>query len=51
MSVISLLNEPNTESPANVDAAKEFNENRNAYWEKVKKLLKDEERAKEEADE
>ncbi|KAM0674343.1 ubiquitin conjugating enzyme Ubc7/UbcP3 [Gurleya vavrai] len=37
LSVISLLNEPNCNSPANVDASKLFNENIVEYNEKVRK--------------
>ncbi|KAM0676866.1 ubiquitin conjugating enzyme Ubc7/UbcP3 [Binucleata daphniae] len=38
LSVTSLLNEPNCNSPANVDASKLFNENIEMYNDKVRKL-------------
>ena len=38
VSVISMLNDPNLESPANIDAAKNFKEDRLTYNKKVKKL-------------
>ncbi|CAI2379971.1 unnamed protein product [Moneuplotes crassus] len=38
ISVISMLNDPNLDSPANIDAAKQFKEEREAYEKKVKKL-------------
>ena len=38
ISVISMLNDPNLESPANIDAAKMFKEDLEAYNKKVKKL-------------
>ena len=37
--VISMLNDPNIDSPANVDAAKEFRDNRSAWENRVKKLV------------
>jgi len=39
VSVISMLNDPNIDSPANVDAAKEFRDNRSAWENRVKKLV------------
>jgi ubiquitin-protein ligase len=39
MSIISMLNNPNTESPANVDASKLFNENYEEYKKKVYSLI------------
>ena len=38
VSVISMLNDPNLDSPANIDAAKNFKEDREGYEKKVKKL-------------
>ena len=38
ISVISMLNDPNLDSPANIDAAKNFKENKESYLKKVKKL-------------
>ena len=38
ISVISMLNDPNLDSPANIDAAKNFKEDREGYEKKVKKL-------------
>lgn len=38
LSVLSLLGDPNCESPANVDAAREYRENRRKYDEKVRNL-------------
>mmetsp|Transcript_46934 Transcript_46934/g.34363 ORF Transcript_46934/g.34363 Transcript_46934/m.34363 type:complete len:91 (+) Transcript_46934:214-486(+) len=38
LSVISMLNDPNIESPANIDAAIEFRDNREVYNKKVRKL-------------
>ncbi len=38
VSVISMLNDPNLSSPANVDAAKEYKEHVAEYKKKVKKL-------------
>ena len=39
ISVISMLNEPNCNSPANIDASVMFRNNREKYNEKVKKLV------------
>ena len=36
LSVISMLNDPNIESPANVDASKEWRDERNKYNAKVR---------------
>jgi ubiquitin-conjugating enzyme E2 G1 len=38
LSVISMLNDPNISSPANIDAAVEYRDNRKEYEKKVKKL-------------
>lgn len=38
LSVMCMLNEPNIESPANLDAAKEFRDDRESYKKKVRKL-------------
>jgi len=38
MSVISMLNDPNTDSPANIDASNMFKNDREGYNEKVVKL-------------
>ena len=38
MSVISMLNDPNIESPANLDASVEYRDDRETYEKKVKKL-------------
>ena len=38
ISVISMLNEPNISSPANIDAAKEFRDSIESYNEKVREL-------------
>ena len=38
LSVISMLNDPNINSPANIDAAKEYRDDRETYRKKVKKL-------------
>ena len=38
VSVMSLLNDPNLESPANIDAANDFKNNRESYIKKQKKL-------------
>ena len=38
MSVISMLNDPNTESPANLDASLQFRNEREAYNKKVRTL-------------
>lgn len=39
ISILSLLNSPNEDSPANVDAAKEYINNREMYNKKVRKLV------------
>lgn len=41
ISVLNLLNEPNTESPANVDASALYKKNYEKYCEYVKKLAKE----------
>lgn len=38
LSVISMLNDPNINSPANIDAAVEYRDNYDAYKKKVRKL-------------
>ena len=38
LSVISMLIDPNIDSPANLDAAKEYRDNREAYQKKVRRL-------------
>ena len=38
LSVISMLNDPNIESPANIDASKEFRDDYPSYKKKVKRL-------------
>ncbi|KAI5181405.1 ubiquitin-conjugating enzyme E2 G1 [Nematocida sp. AWRm80] len=38
LSIILLLVEPNSESPANLEAAQEYNNNRSAYLKRVKRL-------------
>ena len=38
LSVISMLNDPNLDSPANIDAAKNFREDIESYNKKVKKI-------------
>jgi ubiquitin-conjugating enzyme E2 G1 len=38
ISVISMLNDPNIESPANIDAAIEFRDQREQFNKKVRKL-------------
>jgi ubiquitin-conjugating enzyme E2 G1 len=38
ISVISMLNDPNTDSPANIDAGVEFRNDRKAYESRVRKL-------------
>ena len=38
LSVMSMLNDPNIDSPANIDASKQFKEDPEAYKKKVKKL-------------
>jgi len=40
MSVISMLSEPNDESPANIDAAKDWRENREDFRKKVAKCVR-----------
>ena len=39
ISVISMLNDPNGDSPANIDAGKDYRENKKLYEQKVKKLV------------
>jgi len=41
LSVISMLNDPNIESPANLDASIEFRDNRKEYNKKVRRLAQD----------
>ena len=38
LSVISMLNDPNLESPANLEASKQFKDEPEAYRKKVKRL-------------
>lgn len=38
LSVISMLNDPNISSPANIDAAVEYRDNYDSYKKKVRKL-------------
>ena len=38
LSVISMLNDPNISSPANIDASLEFRNNREEYNKKVRRL-------------
>jgi ubiquitin-conjugating enzyme E2 G1 len=38
LSVISMLNDPNINSPANIDAAVEYRDNLESYKKKVRKL-------------
>ena len=38
LSVISMLNDPNISSPANIDAAVEYRDNFESYKKKVRKL-------------
>ena len=38
LSVISMLNDPNINSPANLDAAVEYRDSRETYVKKVKRL-------------
>ena len=38
MSVISMLNDPNIESPANIDASVQFRDDRESYNKKVRML-------------
>ncbi|KJE95386.1 ubiquitin-conjugating enzyme E2 [Capsaspora owczarzaki ATCC 30864] len=40
LSVISILSDPNDESPANIDAAKEWRENRDAFRKKVQRCVR-----------
>eukprot|EP01004_Peranema_trichophorum_P009918 NODE_8671_length_657_cov_82.091760_g8046_i0.p1 GENE.NODE_8671_length_657_cov_82.091760_g8046_i0~~NODE_8671_length_657_cov_82.091760_g8046_i0.p1 ORF type:complete len:169 (+),score=20.91 NODE_8671_length_657_cov_82.091760_g8046_i0:67-573(+) len=40
MSVISMLSSPNDESPANIDAAKEWRENRDVFKKKVTQIVR-----------
>eukprot|EP00761_Pharyngomonas_kirbyi_P014236 gb/GECH01014266.1/.p1 GENE.gb/GECH01014266.1/~~gb/GECH01014266.1/.p1 ORF type:complete len:167 (+),score=41.81 gb/GECH01014266.1/:1-501(+) len=40
ISVISMLSDPNDESPANLDAAKEWRENRDSFIKKVKRCIR-----------
>ena len=39
ISVISMLTDPNGDSPANIDAGKQYRDDRKAYESKVKKLV------------
>ena len=39
LSILSILSEPNTDSPANVEAAIEYRSNKDEYIKKVKNLL------------
>lgn len=39
ISVISMLNDPNADSPANIDAGVQYRNDRKAYESKVKKLV------------
>ena len=39
ISVVSMLNDPNASSPANIDAGVQFRNDRKAYDAKVKKLV------------
>ncbi|KAF7702883.1 Ubiquitin-conjugating enzyme E2 G1 [Cucumispora dikerogammari] len=41
ISILSLLHSPNEDSPANVDAAKEYIKNREMYNRRVRKLVED----------
>ena len=41
LSVISMLNSPNTESPANIDASVEYRDNRAEYDRKVRRCAAD----------
>ena len=38
LSVMSMLNDPNIDSPANIDASVEFRDNREEYNKKVRRL-------------
>lgn len=40
ISIISMLSSPNDESPANVDAAKEWREDRDAFKKRVSRLVR-----------
>lgn len=40
MSVISMLNDPNDESPANIDAAKQWREDRAAFKKRVRQCVR-----------
>ena len=40
LSIISMLSSPNDESPANVDAAKEWREDRDAFKKRVARLVR-----------
>lgn len=40
MSVISMLNDPNDESPANIDAAKQWREDRDAFKKRVRQCVR-----------
>jgi len=40
LSVISMLSSPNEDSPANIDAAREFRENRDEYKKKVQRCVR-----------
>jgi len=39
ISVVSMLSEPNIDSPANIDAAKHFRDNKEDYRKKVRMLV------------
>lgn len=41
VSVVSMLSEPNLDSPANVDAAVEMKKDRQAYKQRIRKLVRD----------
>ena len=38
LSVISMMNDPNINSPANIDASVQYRDNREAYNQKVRRL-------------
>ena len=38
LSVISMMNDPNINSPANIDASVQYRDDRNAYNQKVRRL-------------
>ena len=40
LSIISMLSSPNDESPANIDAAKEWRENRDAFKRRVARCVR-----------